>query len=351
MSLITKCPACNTMFRVVPDQLRISGGWVRCGNCDEVFDGNAQLQPTEAPANLLRVPSAPEPQPEPKPKPEAKPEAKPEVPPEPLPEPEPEPEPEYKAMSLAWPSAPTVAAPEPSLEPDLGPGSAPEPDSFLDLPAREHIDLPLEPVAHELNVSPLGIAAAPPPPRYVQADRPDHLSTAAGNLSFMQPPKRRRDKKTHNGIWWLAATSLTLALGLQLVLHERDAIAAAQPGLAPALHTLCAGLGCQVNAYRNIDALIIDNSGFAKVRADTYRLSVTLRNTAPVPIAVPSLELTLSDAVSQPLIRRVLSPAEWGAAQPALASGGELNLNIPVAIASPANGAKFTGYRVLAFYP
>jgi predicted Zn finger-like uncharacterized protein len=33
MSLITRCPACGTMFKVVPDQLRISEGWVRCGQC------------------------------------------------------------------------------------------------------------------------------------------------------------------------------------------------------------------------------------------------------------------------------------------------------------------------------
>eukprot|EP01041_Mallomonas_annulata_P031861 gene31861-54246_t len=43
MSLITQCPACATMFKVVPDQLRISDGWVRCGQCDEVFDANAHL--------------------------------------------------------------------------------------------------------------------------------------------------------------------------------------------------------------------------------------------------------------------------------------------------------------------
>ncbi|HOF31808.1 MAG TPA: zinc-ribbon domain-containing protein, partial [Burkholderiaceae bacterium] len=43
MSLITRCPACGTMFRVVPDQLRISEGWVRCGQCAEVFDAARNL--------------------------------------------------------------------------------------------------------------------------------------------------------------------------------------------------------------------------------------------------------------------------------------------------------------------
>ena len=42
-SLATRCPACSTVFRVVPDQLRVSGGWVRCGRCTEVFDATLSL--------------------------------------------------------------------------------------------------------------------------------------------------------------------------------------------------------------------------------------------------------------------------------------------------------------------
>lgn len=38
MSLATRCPACSTVFRVVQDQLRVSEGWVRCGQCQEVFN-------------------------------------------------------------------------------------------------------------------------------------------------------------------------------------------------------------------------------------------------------------------------------------------------------------------------
>ena len=49
MSLITRCPVCTTMFKVVPDQLRVSDGWVRCGQCNEVFDANAHFE------NVLRL--------------------------------------------------------------------------------------------------------------------------------------------------------------------------------------------------------------------------------------------------------------------------------------------------------
>ena len=67
MSLITRCPACQTLFKVVPDQLRVSGGWVRCGMCDEIFDAasHAQLEasPTSAmePEQSADVPLAPSP--------------------------------------------------------------------------------------------------------------------------------------------------------------------------------------------------------------------------------------------------------------------------------------------------
>lgn len=43
MALATKCPHCNTIFRVAADQLKLRGGIVRCGSCNEVFDGNAAL--------------------------------------------------------------------------------------------------------------------------------------------------------------------------------------------------------------------------------------------------------------------------------------------------------------------
>ena len=43
MALATICPHCRTTFRVASDQLKLRGGIVRCGACNEVFDGNAAL--------------------------------------------------------------------------------------------------------------------------------------------------------------------------------------------------------------------------------------------------------------------------------------------------------------------
>ncbi len=45
MALTTRCPQCGTAFKVVPDQLRVRNGLVRCGACSTVFDGRACLLP------------------------------------------------------------------------------------------------------------------------------------------------------------------------------------------------------------------------------------------------------------------------------------------------------------------
>ncbi len=49
MSLATTCPQCRTSFKVVPDQLKLRRGQVRCGVCRHVFSGLDSLryvQPT-----------------------------------------------------------------------------------------------------------------------------------------------------------------------------------------------------------------------------------------------------------------------------------------------------------------
>lgn len=60
MSLATRCPHCNTIFKVVQDQLKVSEGWVRCGRCTEVFNALEGLFDMEREAPPQRVvPPAP----------------------------------------------------------------------------------------------------------------------------------------------------------------------------------------------------------------------------------------------------------------------------------------------------
>lgn len=39
----TRCPSCKTVFRVTPAQLALRDGVVRCGHCQTIFDGRAEI--------------------------------------------------------------------------------------------------------------------------------------------------------------------------------------------------------------------------------------------------------------------------------------------------------------------
>ncbi|MGH8631820.1 MAG: zinc-ribbon and DUF3426 domain-containing protein [Burkholderiales bacterium] len=47
MNLYTRCPGCQTVFRVTTRELQASNGRVRCGQCQELFDAFASLTANE----------------------------------------------------------------------------------------------------------------------------------------------------------------------------------------------------------------------------------------------------------------------------------------------------------------
>lgn len=52
MALATTCPQCKTSFKVVPDQLKLKRGLVRCGVCQNVFSGIDYLRHIDDAARL-----------------------------------------------------------------------------------------------------------------------------------------------------------------------------------------------------------------------------------------------------------------------------------------------------------
>ncbi|MFZ6771154.1 DUF3426 domain-containing protein [Undibacterium sp. SXout7W] len=47
MALATRCPHCQTTFKVANDQLKLHAGLVRCGSCNQTFNGIEHLIPLE----------------------------------------------------------------------------------------------------------------------------------------------------------------------------------------------------------------------------------------------------------------------------------------------------------------
>ncbi|MBK6009152.1 zinc-ribbon domain-containing protein [Ramlibacter ginsenosidimutans] len=339
MSLITSCPACGTMFRVVPDQLKISEGWVRCGHCSEVFDATAHLTDESVLGNL----------------PEAKATTH-----APLPPPSPPDDQATTPDTLQPRPADLYARPTAGAEDQADSRSTDPSDFFLADeadPALEPspLDAPFVFRRSEITLSDLG----PETGREGQAlsgdfdrEEDEDDDEDVPNVSFVRKARRQA--------WWtrpgvrlvlaLLALVLGLLLALQVAWQDRDRLALAQPMLRPALQHMCDALHCTIGPPRQIDAILIDSSAFNRLRNDTYRLSFTLRNTAPTQVAAPAMELTITDSQDQTVVRRVLSPAELGSADGVIPAAGEWSRTVGVRV-DPGSAARVAGYRLLAFYP
>ena len=336
MSLITRCPACQTSFRVVPDQLRISDGWVRCGQCHQIFDANAALIANAAPAS----PKAPAP-------------AQPSVgnqSPEPTDAAEPS-NPAERTDPHLGPELPEPHALAESPLPDLTPGFETI-DEPVPTPIKAHLPMVLTTV---------GAIDLPLPDPIDTQVGPAIVSDQLANETSATAPRQevsflRQSRQT--SVWQRTSVRVTLAviaiglalfLALQSALHERDRIAAMFPQVKPALAWICQQLSCTVSGWRQIEAVVIDSSSLSKLRADTFRLALVLRNTSTLDIAMPAIELTLTDPQDQPVLRRVLLANEFSPVNKLNASADWAG-GVALSVRGVA-GDRFSGYKVLAFYP
>ncbi len=312
MSLITRCPACGTMFKVVPDQLKISEGWVRCGHCTEVFDASAHLQHGLPAPSITRSPERQAPAADPEP-------------------------------SSGFSSSIHTETGESSLY-DEAPDSLQLEDQARAL--RENpLDRPFELIRPDLPPAPdstSGWSSAPAEP-----ERDLH------DLAFVRQARRKAFWRRPGVRATLATLFIGLAalLMLQFAMHDRDRLAASEPSLRPWLARLCEPLRCRLRAPRQIESIAIDNSSFNKLRGDAYRLNVTLKNQAAVEVAIPALELTLTDGQDQAVIRRVLVPSEFAQGAAVIPSGGDWSASVAIAVNANGTGSRIAGYRLLAFYP
>lgn len=200
-----------------------------------------------------------------------------------------------------------------------------------------------------------GVKEAKPAPPDLRADQSsegedDEEPDAAEDVSFVKAARRRafwRKPLVRSGLVVLGLV-LATALAAQVAVHERNRLAAVAPQLRPLLLALCEPLGCELAPLRQIAEVVIDSSSFNKARGDSYVLAVTMKSRSTVALEMPAVELTLTDAQDQPVLRRVLLPADMGAPQE-LAAGGEWSASVSVLVTT--GGARVAGYRLLAFYP
>ena len=368
MTLVTRCPACVTMFKVAPDQLKVADGWVRCGRCSEVFEASVVPYP-DAPVALDQPAAMPLPQ-------------TPETP-------------SFSAFSQQGLAEPFVEATDraPSLTPDFAPSlqEAPTPQDEAAPQAAAPADqaVPQEVMEVQPDVLPASFAAAmaalqeperieptfsdadlvfkpdSPPlaePVGVSANAPDAPPLAAEPLQPVEELSFMRDAQP-TPFWTpprlrtalvLLCTLLLLALVLQWTVRHKDGLAAQQPRLAPWLQALCRPLGCEVRLLRRIESVQIERANFKKSGTRAYLLTFVLKNTAATAVEIPALEVTLTDSQRQVLVRRVLLPAQFGVTASTLQAHSEVAGVVALTLATEGDrvaALPVTGYRILAFYP
>ena len=303
--MITHCPSCQTHFRVHADQLAARAGQVRCGKCSRVFDALEHLIEEVAPAHPSELRSEPEalhaeaPGAERAPEPVAIP-----------------------AEEISW------DAPEPAIaEAETPPIEPQEPE------------VPQVPIMEPANLEPVGF--------------PAEAQTGASDFTFGPVAAAESTKPARRWLWLTGALLLLLLLLAQAAYQYRSAIVLLVPEAKPYAAALCATLGCDLPLPRRIELISIDASD---LQADTTNPSVmvltaTLKNRAIFNQQHPSLELTLTDAQDQPVVRRVLAPPDYLGKTANAQAGFGANAEIAIKVFIEGSQVKATGYRLYLFYP
>lgn len=331
MSLATRCTACGTVFRVVQDQLKVSEGWVRCGRCNEVFNALEGLFDLErdAPSDWTATVTLP-------------------------------------SGAAASMSGMPASAPDAGDATTGGDGDDPQIDKIdaqlMGPRESDHDSTPATRVSErdrlefpdaQFDPDMLAEDGAQPSALLAGAALPDiddETAERAGAPEFLERARRaaRWRSPRMRALAASAVLALLTALGLQAAHHFRDPIAARWPEAGPMLAAWCGAMACTVEAPRRIDDVAVENTALARAAAaDAFSLSVVLRNRGAMTVALPSVDLSLTDASGQLVARRVLTPRDFRVASALIKPGGESALQSVLAVA----GAKVTGYTVEVFYP
>ncbi|MCX8086320.1 MAG: zinc-ribbon domain-containing protein [Rhodocyclaceae bacterium] len=305
--MLTRCPHCQTRFRITPEQLKARAGLVRCGVCREAFNALDSL--SDEP--LFMAPALPTTSAVP---PEARPIA------------------EAKAAE-AEDYAPAVPADDAAFEPEAPaePATEPIPPPSPALPAEPKPQLAPRPEAE------------PEPETEPEPAREAAQETALAPLEPATPPRRWP--------WAVASACLASLAALQLVFIYRVELAVLLPAMRPGLVAACEFFGCEVPYPRRPELVSIESSDLVPAEGERLRLAAVVKNRAPFPQEYPHLELTLTDSLDAALVRRVLAPAEWLPAAHAAAGGFPPGSEAAVDLLLEASGVPAVGYRLYLFYP
>ncbi|HUX23670.1 MAG TPA: DUF3426 domain-containing protein [Burkholderiales bacterium] len=293
--MITRCPFCQTHFRVHAEQLSARAGQVRCGKCNRVFDALEHLVEGVAPVH------------------------------------------EHAAVHTDTGAAERVPEEAENVIPEV------------QEPANEAS--PVQEVETILGGAGAFEATTPT----LEPAQPASIEpwAAPGADAFDFGPAVDTAERARRWPWLLGALLLLLLLLAQAAYYYRSAIIVLVPRAKPYAVALCATLHCDLPLPRRIDLMSIEASD---LQADTTNpnimvLSATLKNRAIFDQQYPMLELTLTDPQDQPVVRRVLAPRDYLGKDANVRAGFPANSETAIKVFIEGSQVKATGYRLYLFYP
>ena len=104
------------------------------------------------------------------------------------------------------------------------------------------------------------------------------------------------------------------------------------------------------DTVRNIEAIVIDSSALVRRLGNFHSFDLVLKNTADMALALPALELSLTDTRDEVISRRVFLPEEWPDAPALLPAQDSVTVSFRLSLAL-GDTTPMAGYRALVFYP
>lgn len=285
----TRCPHCETRFKIGITQLEAHQGMVRCGKCMQVFDARPDFIPDQPSPQLeLVIPAVTEP----------------------------------------LPSTAPIDISTPLVEQEL-----------TAVPHDDALDFVTPPAAID-----------PTLPNPVYAENDDTLDEHAQAAHDAQPD---RATPRRAWLWALPAMLFSVLLVAQLAYYFRADIAARQSGLKSVLQQYCELLSCKVGLPQNYNLMSIESSALEADpnNSSHITLSALLRNRASYPLAFPDLELTLNDRQDKAVARRSLKPADYLPPGESVAAGLSGNHELNIKVFLDTTDLYPNGYRLVLIYP
>lgn len=302
MNYITSCPTCETQFLLSKEQLKAHRGKVQCGNCEHIFNAKNRLTEISDDINSTA---------------------------------------EYKA-SLEEPTQNInqEAVIEKPIDEVLNNvlGNVPNLQNLESIADNSNIYFDESNIETSSEIIDAYYAE--------QIHAPIEIEDLTTNPRFDKP------KTKVNA--WLILLGLVLALlaGLQTAYANRTQIAANHPQFKPILFQACAALNCEIALPKNLDLLTIDDSDMQEDEnhQDVIKFTSLLINNANYAQAYPNIELTLTATDDQPVLRRLIKPAEYMQVTSDTKTGIAAREEVRINLAINVKDLEVAGYRVLLVY-